>query len=165
MRVSFDSEYDGSIDHILRLNDRYLFSYELIQGYLEYFCRSASVSYNVYWEHLLAGYLRRQVIQVEDLERLTNSRKHFQDAVVSYLILQEIPYESMTCSCLGENGVLFDGTSVAHQSLKSLLRQAWRVPSTTALPREQTPCEALVYLSGAPAEVKVLIPTRILEMY
>jgi hypothetical protein len=33
-------------------------------------------------------------------------RKAFQDSSVSYMILQEINYKSISCVCGGENGIL-----------------------------------------------------------
>ena len=66
-------------------------------------------------------------MQLDDLQSAMNVRKQFQDAVVSYIVLMGIVWNSMACDCKGKRGVVVDGTQVAYKSLSSLLSQNWRV--------------------------------------
>lgn len=60
VKVYFDKGYDGSKDQILNLNDKYLFTWELIQRFLNLFKRPVSISYQV---TLLSCVLRKLYFQ------------------------------------------------------------------------------------------------------
>jgi len=96
-------------------------------------------------------------MQLDDLQAAMNVRKQFQDAVVSYIVLMGIDWNSMACDCKGKRGVVVDGTQVAYKSLSSLLSQNWRVPPPDFTPIPQTdPC-LLSFVAGAPGRALELL--------
>jgi hypothetical protein len=95
-------------------------------------------------------YLLHGCVQLDALQKLMNVRKFLQESVVSYIILLNIPWASMACSCNGQNGIIMDGTQVAYKSLLSLLAQNWRVPPSNKQ-KPQPEAAVLTYLAAASA--------------
>ncbi len=135
---------------------RVLFTWELIERYLDLFKRSTSVSYQAFWESSVEVYLRNGAIKLDELQKIVNLRRYFQDAVVSYIILLHIDWRSMVCSCGGKDGITVDGTHVAYQSLASLLSQPWRVPLFPMRKPETDPAH-LSFIAGAPSKILDLL--------
>ena len=129
---------------------RILFTWEFLERYLSFFKRSASVSYQAFWEVTIECYLIQGCASLDDLQTLINYRKYFQDAVVCYIILMKIDWSNMCCACDGKNGRVVDGTQVGYKSLSSLLVENWRVPPAGSSVKAQTPPGVLSFFSGAP---------------
>ena len=91
----------------------------------------------------------RGCIGVENISSLMNIRSLFQDAVVSYIILQDIDWSEIVCDCHGQRGVVLDGTKVCFKSNASLLGQCRRVPPAELPVRPGTRSDKLVFLAGA----------------
>jgi len=135
---------------------RYLFTWELINDFLALFLNS-SVNYSSFWNFILDRYKRRGLVQTPNLIKMLGVRKAFQDSSVSYMILQEINYKSISCVCGGENGILMDGTRVSMKSLASRLDQAWRVPPASGGARPLVEREKLVFIAGCDKATRELL--------
>ena len=154
--VQFPQGYTGHEDCILNLDDRLLFSWELIFRFLAEFTRPISVTYNSFWEVVMDVYIDRGLITIDMLQSLLNLRSKFQDAVVSTVILFGIDYSKMMCDCNGDSGLVLDGTQVAMKSVNSLLEQAWRVPFAGDTPKEPTSSADLVFLDKLDKKTRAL---------
>ena len=117
---------------------------------------SSLPSLQSFWESQVEVYLQRGLVELEDLQSVINLRSHFQQAVVSYIILQEIDYQAMVCQCSGARGVVLDGTKVAYKALNAHLHHCWRVPPSQER-KPQTDPKKILFLAGVDKKLKTLL--------
>ena len=115
------------------------------------------MSYQAFWETVIEGYLLRAGFNLEKLTRLIGVRPFFQDAVVSYIILLDLDYNSMFCDCSCEEGIVLDGTSLSYKSLQSFLQQVWRVPMAGSDTKPQIPSSHLQLLTKLGSRAEALL--------
>ncbi|GAQ79418.1 hypothetical protein KFL_000300160 [Klebsormidium nitens] len=90
--------YDGRGDGVLNFNDKYLFSYELLNWYSNQMWRTKYPFYTM-WQAVLSMYAGSG-LPPATLQRFVNLRSTFQDAWMDYITLQDIDYDtSFKCAC------------------------------------------------------------------
>jgi len=123
MFVSIVPGYDGVGDFIINMNNKYLFTHEMLMGYLNGRIAGVAASYSAAWKTFIEkcrismGYTTSNVAH---LKELLDIRKAYQAAVVSYMILTRPKYEEVVACCDGEDGIHIDATPLDMQSSKCL---------------------------------------------